>query len=149
MSDAHIPPDVSHWKAAFEASRHTTIAGALGIEFVDVSDDHLTLEMPITDASRQPMGLLHGGVSMVLAETAASFHSCRGVDLSQVAPVGIEIGGSHLASAAEGRVRCTARVLRRARALIVHECSVTHVESGKLLCSARVTNYYRPVGGRG
>lgn len=146
MSSAHIPNDHDAWKAAFDASRDQTVAGALGIEFIDVSDDHLTLEMAITNASRQPMGLLHGGVSLVLAETAASFHACRNVDLGQVAPVGIEIGGSHLASADSGRVRCTARVLRRSRSLIVHECAITHVESGKLLCSARVTNFYRPLG---
>jgi uncharacterized protein (TIGR00369 family) len=146
MSSAHIPSDVEAWRAAFDASRDQTVAGALGIQFVDVADDYLVLEMPITDASRQPMGLLHGGVSMVLAETAASFHACRGVDLGQVAPVGIEINGSHLASADRGVVRCTARVLRRSRSLIVHECDVRHVETNKQLCAARVTNFYRPIG---
>ncbi len=105
--------------------------------------DGIELTMPITDKCRQPFGLLHGGMSLVLAESAASMHSCWGVDLSEVSPVGVEINGSHLRSAREGTVRAVGRVLRRTRSLVVHEVEVSHVESGDLLCVSRVTNFLK------
>lgn len=99
--------------------------------------------MPITDKCRQPMGLLHGGMSMVLAESAASLHACWGLDLTKQAPVGIEINGSHLRAARDGSIRAVARVIRRSRTLVVHEIEIFHVETGDLLCTSRVTNYIK------
>jgi 1,4-dihydroxy-2-naphthoyl-CoA hydrolase len=139
-------PDRAAWFDFFEASRARTVAGPLDISLVDIDESTIELRMPITDACRQPMGLLHGGVSMVLAETAASMHACWGVDLSAVVPVGVEIGGSHLRSAREGTVRALGRVVRRTRSLIVHQIDMYHVESGDHLCTARVTNFYKRVG---
>ncbi len=124
-----------------------TVHAALGIEVEEINAERIVLGMPITDAVRQPMGLLHGGVSMVLAESAASMHACWGVDLSKTAPVGIEINGSHLRSARAGRVRAVGEVVRRSRTLVVHEVKISHVESRRLLCVARVTNYLKPVAG--
>ena len=123
-------------------SRHT-IMQALDIRVEEFSENSIILSMPISDATRQPYGLLHGGVSMVLAETAASFHACWGIDLNEKVPVGIEINGSHLDSAENGNVRAVGKVLRKSASLIVHEIEITHVESGKLLCVSRVTNYYK------
>jgi uncharacterized protein (TIGR00369 family) len=130
--------------AGYEAMISRTTMGALGIVLVDFGPDHLVLEMPITDAARQPMGLLHGGVNMVLAESAASMHAALTCDTSKEAPVGIEINGSHIRSAKEGRVRATAKVIRRSRTLVVHEIEMTLVETGELLCISRVTNLFRP-----
>ena len=135
-----------NWLKAWAATRDRTVAGPLGIELEDVDAESIVLRMPITDASRQPMGLLHGGVSMVLAETAASMHSCWGVDLTRFAPVGIEINGSHLRSATDGWVRAEARVLRRTRTLIVHEIQILTEPDRDLLCVARVTNLYKRLG---
>jgi 1,4-dihydroxy-2-naphthoyl-CoA hydrolase len=143
MSGDMSSVDPALWHDFFVDARQRTITGALDISLVSISADELVLRMPITDACRQPMGLLHGGASMVLAETAASMHACWGLDLTRQHPVGIEIGGSHLRSAREGHVLATARVLRRARTLVVHTIEVTHEESGQLLCSARVTNLIR------
>ena len=123
-------------------SRHT-IMQALDIRVEEFSENSIILSMPISDATRQPYGFLHGGVSMVLAETAASFHACWGIDLNEKVPVGIEINGSHLDSAENGNVRAVGKVLRKSASLIVHEIEITHVESGKLLCVSRVTNYYK------
>ncbi len=138
--------DAEAWKRGMEAMQRRTAMGPLQIELVRVEDDEIEYQMPITDAARQPFGLLHGGISMLLAETAASSHACYGVDLTKVLPVGIEINGSHLRGASDGHVRAIARVIRRSSALIVHEVEIVHVESGKLLCTARVTNYYKAVG---
>lgn len=131
--------DESNWKTMW---RGTTME-ALGMRLVSIDENEIVIEMPITDAARQPYGLLHGGVSMVLAESAASNHACWGVDLSRVLPVGIEINGTHLRSASEGTVRATGRVLRRSRSLIFHEVEIVHVESERLLSVARVTNFYK------
>lgn len=131
-----------NWLKAWEAGRAQTVAGALDIDLVTISKDGCTLRMPITDAARQPFGLLHGGVSMVLAETAASMHACWGVDLAKTVPVGIEINGSHLRSATEGVVLAKCRVVRRAQTLIVHEIDIVDEATGRKLNVSRVTNLY-------
>jgi 1,4-dihydroxy-2-naphthoyl-CoA hydrolase len=115
----------------------------LGIQVTAVSKESLTLRMPITDAARQPFGLLHGGISLLLAESAASMHSCVGINLNLAFPVGIEINGSHLRSASSGFVVATAHLLRRSKSLAVHEVKIVHEESNDLLCICRVTNYYK------
>jgi 1,4-dihydroxy-2-naphthoyl-CoA hydrolase len=120
-----------------------TAASALGVKMAAANSKRIILTMPITNAARQPKGLLHGGISMLLAEQAASMHACWGVDLNEKVPVGIEISGSHLRSAAEGHLKVVATVLRRAQSLAVHQVKIYHVETGKLLSVARVTNFYR------
>jgi 1,4-dihydroxy-2-naphthoyl-CoA hydrolase len=135
--------DRETWIEGFRQMQSHTVAGPLQISLVDVDADTITLRMPITDAARQPMGLLHGGVSMVLAETAASMHSCWGLDLTRFFPVGIEINGSHLRSARDGHVLAKASVVRRTRTLVVHSIDIVHEESGDLLCTSRVTNLIR------
>jgi uncharacterized protein (TIGR00369 family) len=121
-------------------------AGAhLGIEITRYDADGAEMTMPISEKTRQPLGLFHGGMSLVLAESAASVHACWGLDLAKFAPVGIEINGSHLSSATDGNVRATARVLRRGRSMIVHEVEIHHVETGALMCVSRVTNFFRPI----
>lgn len=139
-----FPKDRNLWIQGSARMMEGTAMEALGVKLVDIGDEHIELTMPITDSARQPYGLLHGGVSMVLAETAASFHATWGVDLSERMPVGIEINGSHLNSAKEGSVRAVGRVIRRSRALIVHQVDIYHVESGRHLSTARVTNFYKP-----
>lgn len=128
---------------ALRAMSPNTAVEALGIDIVSVDDDHIQLRMPITNRARQPFGLLHGGISMVLAETAASVHACWGIDLSKVFPVGIEVNGSHLRSASEGHVLANATVIRRSRTLIVHAIDIVHEETNRLLCVSRVTNFYK------
>lgn len=137
--------DEKRWVTAEElnAVSINTILKTLGIKIEEYSEKEIVLSMPISDATRQPYGLLHGGVSMVLAETAASYHACWGVDLNDKVPVGIEISGSHLDSADSGNVRAVGKVLRKSSSLIVHEVTITHVETGALLCVSRVTNFYK------
>ncbi len=101
--------------------------------------------MPISDKTRQPYGLLHGGITMALVESAASIHASWGMDLSLVVPVGIEINGSHVRSATEGTVRAVGKVVRRSRSMIVHQVDVYLVETAELLSTARMTNSYKPV----
>ena len=120
-----------------------TAAEALGVEIASVDSEHIVLRMPMSDRARQPLGLLHGGISMVLAETAASLHACWNVDLCRIVPVGIEINGSHIRSASEGHILAKGKVVRRSSKLAVHSVEITHEESDRLLCLARVTNFYK------
>ncbi len=138
-----VPP-FETWKRVYDQLKARTAEGVLGVELVAVDADSLVLELEIQDRVRQPYGLLHGGVSLLLAEGAASMHASYGVDLGKVSPVGLEVSGSHLASAREGRVQARATVVRRGRHVIVHEVRIVHVDSERLLCLARVTNMYRP-----
>ena len=137
--------DESKWLESFDQIHANTAVDNLDIRLESISENKIVLTMPITDKTRQPYGLLHGGITMVLAETAASVHSVWGVDLSQKMPVGIEINASHVRSAREGRVRAEGKVVRRSRSLIVHQVDVYLVEKDELLSTARVTNYYKPV----
>ena len=99
--------------------------------------------MEIGDHARQPYGLLHGGISMMLAESAASIHACWGVDLNKHVPVGIEINGSHMRPATDGHVCAIATVLRRSKTLIHHQVEIIHEETGKVLSVVRMTNLYK------
>lgn len=137
------PQDKAAWLKAFrETTAHTAMAPH-HVELVDIGDDFATLEMPIGDHARQPFGLLHGGVSLLLAESAASMHACWGVDLSKRVPVGIEVTCSHLSSATDGSVRAHATVTKRGRTLIRHKIDIIHIESDRVLCEVRVTNLYK------
>ena len=117
----------------------------LGISLVDIGEDFIELSMPITDKVRQPFGLLHGGMSMALAESAASMHAAYILDLSKEVPVGIEINGSHVGMAREGNVKAIARIANRSRKFVVHTVEIRLVETDELLSTARVTNYFKKI----
>lgn len=116
-----------------------------GVEIVEVGAERAVLALTVTANEKQPMGLLHGGISLFLAESVASLHACWNVDLSEQQPVGIEVNGSHIRSSTGGRVRAVATVIRRSRALVVHQVEVQQEETGELISTCRVTNYYRSV----
>jgi uncharacterized protein (TIGR00369 family) len=140
---AGAPDTLEAWSEGFEKMKDQTAMGVHDFSLVDVGEDHLTLEMPMGDHARQVAGILHGGISMVLAETAASMHACWGIDLTERMPVGIEINGTHLASATDGTIRARAEVLNRGYKIIQHRIEIRHVERDEVLCESRVTNYYR------
>jgi 1,4-dihydroxy-2-naphthoyl-CoA hydrolase len=120
-----------------------TAAEALGIEVVGVDESQIILRLQITDKTRQPMGLLHGGISMLLAESAASMHACWGMDISKTVPVGIEVNGSHIRSASEGFVLAKATLVRKSQTLAVHSVEIIDEETERVLCVARITNFYK------
>ena len=140
-----LPKDEQLWLSGFKNNHSGTAVEHLGITLHSINEDRIVLKMPITDKARQPYGLLHGGISMLLAETAASLHACWGIDLSKVQPVGIEINGSHVRSAKEGVVRAEGKVVRRTRSIIVHQIDIILEETDQLLSTARVTNFYKMI----
>lgn len=140
------PKEAEHWVKTLNIHVNLTALGSVNGRMVDIDDEHVVLEMEISDASRQPFGLLHGGVSLLLAETAASMHSAWLADIQKFAPVGVDINGTHVGGASDGLVRATGRVIRAGRTMIFHEVKIVHVPTDRLLSVCRVTNFLKPHG---
>lgn len=117
-------------------SRETAMA-TLGIVFTEIGPDFVRATMPVDERSRQPYGLLHGGASVLLAETLGSTagNLCVGPDERCV---GIEINANHLAAVREGRVTGTARPLHVGGRTQVWEIRIED-EVGRLVCVSRLT----------
>ncbi|MDX1437247.1 MAG: PaaI family thioesterase [Anaerolineales bacterium] len=124
--------------------RTSSLDGYLGIDLVEINEEAAVLTMPVTEKIHQAGGVVHGGIYLVLAESAAGVHAAYLADLEEYFPVGIENSASHVRSARDGHLRATASLVRRSRSFTVHEVKVEHEESGGLLSTARVTHYYRP-----
>ncbi len=110
----------------------------LGIEFTNITSEALTARMPVDHRTRQPMGLLHGGASVVLAESMGSVASYLCVDSEKHACVGLEINANHIKSAREGFVYGTVRSLHLGKRTHVWEIRVTN-EQQQLVCISRLT----------
>lgn len=110
----------------------------LGIEMVEAGDDYLKARMPVDERTRQPAGLLHGGVSAVLAETLASCGTFFTLDSSKQHCVGLSIDASHIRSVREGYVFGTASPLHMGRLTQVWQVRITD-EQDRLVCVSRVT----------
>jgi 1,4-dihydroxy-2-naphthoyl-CoA hydrolase len=110
----------------------------LGIEFTEVGDDCLTARMPVDGRTIQPYGLLHGGASVLLAETvgSAAAHCC--VDEAAVLTVGIEINANHVRGVRGGWVHGTARPLHLGRTTQLWDIRVVD-DAARLACIARLT----------
>ncbi|WP_276496340.1 PaaI family thioesterase [Pontibacter litorisediminis] len=115
-----------------------TMIDYLGIEITEVGDDYLCARMPVDQRTHQPMGLLHGGASVVLAESLASMGAALQVDLTKKACVGLEINANHLRSAREGWVYGKATPIHVGRSTQVWETKITD-EDGALVCISRMT----------
>ncbi len=109
----------------------------LDIVFTELGDDFLRATMPVDARTRQPYGLLHGGASVLLAETVGSSAGMLCVGEGQ-GVVGIEINANHLRGVSEGLVTATARALHVGRQTQVWEIRVED-ERGRLVCVSRLT----------
>lgn len=110
----------------------------LGIVFTAAGDDWLQATMPVDARTRQPYGLLHGGASVVLAETLGSSAGNLCVDPATQVCVGLEINANHLRAAREGVVTGTARALHVGRSTQVWEIRIDN-SAGKPVCISRLT----------
>jgi len=117
---------------------HTdTVVGTLGIEFVSVGDDSITARVPVNERTRQPYGLLHGGVAVVLAETLGSCGAAYPTPEGYRA-VGLDINANHLKGATAGWVTGTARPVHRGRTTQVWQIDMKN-DAGELTCVSRIT----------
>lgn len=114
-----------------------TSAAHLGIEFLEVGDDFLRARVPVDARTRQPMGILHGGVSVLLAETLGSCGAAWAAPPGHRA-VGLDINANHLRSVSEGWVSGTARPVHIGRSTHVWQIDLTN-EQGQLTCVSRLT----------
>jgi 1,4-dihydroxy-2-naphthoyl-CoA hydrolase len=120
-------------------STRPTMADALGIELTALTADYLEGRMPVDGRTHQPMGLLHGGASVALAETLGSLGAALKVDPSKQACVGLEINANHIKGVRDGWVRGRAMALHVGRSTQVWEIRITHEETGALVCISRIT----------
>ena len=132
-SPFRTPPDL----ATLNALSRNTAMEPLGIVFTEVGHDFIRATMPVDERTRQPYGLLHGGASVLLAETLGSSAGmlCVGDD---EACVGIEINANHLRGVREGTVTGTARPLHVGGRTQVWEIRIED-ERHRLVCVSRIT----------
>ncbi len=130
MSDSRPPAG----PGALAGGIHET----LGIVFVEVSPDRVVATMPISPRVHQPFGLLHGGASVVLAESAASVGTWLNCDPDTERAVGIEINANHVRAKRTGTLTAEALPLHRGRTTMVWDVRIRD-EAGRLVCVSRCT----------
>ncbi len=124
--------------AALNASSRDTLIAQLGIVFTEAGDDWLRATMPVDTRTKQPYGLLHGGASVVLAETLGSSAGNLCVDMTTQMCVGLEINANHLRAAYQDVVIGTARPVHVGRSTHVWDITIDN-PAGKRVCVSRLT----------
>ena len=122
---------------ALTAIHVNTTVSHLGIEFLEVGDDFLRGRAPVDARTKQPMGILHGGVSVLLAESLGSCGAALASPLGYQ-PVGLDINANHLRSVREGWVTGIARPIHVGRSTHVWQIDISN-DLGQLTCVSRIT----------
>lgn len=120
-----------------EISKNTMVEH-LGIEFLELGDNYITAKMPVDHRTHQPMGLLHGGASVALAETLGSVASSLLINLKNFACVGLEINANHIKSAHSGFVIGKATPIHIGKKTHVWDIRITNLNND-LICICRLT----------
>ena len=124
-----------------EALNHPPTPNAatlMGVEFTEIGADFLRARMPVDSRTHQPFGLLHGGCSVVLAESMGSLGAWMCIDPERYAAVGIEVNANHVRGIRSGWVYGEARPLHRGRNTHVWDIRITD-ERERLICVSRLT----------
>ena len=129
----HQRPNIAELNSAKDS-----LVEHLGFEFIELGDDYLKARMPVDHRTVQPMGLLHGGASVALAETLGSSGAYLCVDPAKYVVVGLEINANHVRAVRDGWVIGTARPLHRGRTTQLWEIRITDA-TDKLVCISRLT----------
>lgn len=129
----HTRPDADH----LNSIHRNTACEQLGIVITDVGDDFLTGTMPVDQRTIQIVGLLHGGASILLAETLASASAIACVDSTLFTCVGTNLNANHIRPVSTGLVTGTARPLHLGRTAHLWEINIVN-EAGKAVCLARL-----------
>jgi 1,4-dihydroxy-2-naphthoyl-CoA hydrolase len=115
-----------------------TMAECVGIQFTAIGADYLEATMPVDARTRQPLGLLHGGASLALAETMGSVAATCCVDMDRQFCVGLEINANHIRSVRDGHVKGVTKPLHIGKTTQVWEIRIVN-EGGELVCISRIT----------
>lgn len=127
---------------AMRSMAEGTLMERMDIRIVEVSPERVVATMPV-EGNTQPYGLLHGGASVVLAETLGSIGAQLHAGLGRAA-VGLDINATHHRAARAGRVTGTATLLSAGRTLVSYDVVVTD-EDGRRICTSRITCLLRDV----
>jgi 1,4-dihydroxy-2-naphthoyl-CoA hydrolase len=134
-------------KELLELTVNSEILKFLEIKIESVTDEKAVISMPVTPRVHQYIGIMNGGVSLLLAETAASVGAVMRSDLSEVAPVGVEINANHLRPVSKGKVTAEASSLYYGKTLSVWQIEIKD-ERGRLVCISRCTIALRKGGAK-
>ena len=115
-----------------------SLVNTLGIEFTEITETYVAARMPVDHRTHQPMGILHGGASVALAETLGSIGGWLALADENHYCVGLEINANHVKSVKEGFVYGKASPLHIGRNTQLWEIKITN-EEGKLVCISRLT----------
>ena len=142
---------MSIWRADYSvdqlnAMNAGTIHEPLGVQFTEIGGDFVRAAMPVDSRTAQPAGLLHGGASVVLAESLGSIASYMIVDPAQSRCVGIEVNANHIRSAKSGVVTGTVRPVHIGKSTHVWDIKITD-EAERLICICRLTTAILPLAG--
>lgn len=138
MGDGGRKVDHTEQIKRFMRARPETLFQTLDMRMIHMTAEKVVIAMPVTAKVHQPMGLLHGGASVALAETAASIGGWLNVDPEQFATVGVEINANHLRPKKDGEVTATATPLHVGRTTHVWQIDIQD-ERGQLVCVSRCT----------
>lgn len=120
-----------------------TLMQTLNIKYIDAGEDFLVATMPVTSAVHQPMGLLHGGATVALAESVGSAASMLFVNPEVSEIRGIEIAANHLKAKREGIVTATAKIIHKGRSIHFWEIRIVD-ENNNLISICKLTNMVLP-----
>ncbi|MCG2588906.1 hotdog fold thioesterase [Rhodohalobacter sulfatireducens] len=135
----HIEQQIKEKFEGFYKRQKKNMADALGLEFEYVSRDEMRASMPVDENTTQPMGILHGGASVALAETLASVGGYLNLKNENKIVVGLEINANHVRPVSEGnKVVGISKPIHRGSQTQVWETRIKN-ESGKLVCISRCT----------
>lgn len=136
MSKENTEKDIDI-KQIVEAAHKMTVHSLLDIKIEELTKEKVVFSMPVTWKVHQPAGILHGGVSCILAEGAASLGAQLNTEPGS-SVVGIEINASHLRSISKGTIKATATPIRIGRRVQTWNVDIQD-EADKLICKSRVT----------
>jgi len=120
-----------------------TLMETLQIQYVDAGEDFLRAKMPVNPSVHQPMGILHGGASVALAESVGSAASNIFIDSEKFVVKGLEISANHLKSKRDGEVFATAKIIHKGRTTHLWEIRIVD-ENDNLISLCKMTNIVLP-----
>lgn len=131
------------WQTEFDLKTvndraRNTMSDFLGIEFIEMGEDYLVARMPVNEKTKQPIGIMHGGASCVLAESVGSTAGNYCVQLDKFYCVGLDINTNHIKAMRSGYVIGTARPFHLGKSTQVWSIEIKN-EEGKLVSVNRLT----------
>jgi 1,4-dihydroxy-2-naphthoyl-CoA hydrolase len=134
MAIWHLKPTIENLRDRSKG----TLVDHIGIEFLEIGEDYIKAKMPVDERTIQPYGILHGGASLVLAETLGSVAATLCVDTKKERCVGLEINANHVRPVSTGYVYGVTRPIHTGRTTHIWEIKILDREDN-LVCVSRLT----------